>query len=205
MDNHMPNGGYDLFFTELKENFIVHVNTQLGDKIVDKIDLFKKAKDTHLAELEALRKKKRDIFKSEIKPKHNQLKKIFENSFDSPVWDEIGQKCVACGNCTNVCPTCYCFDVQDDVNLDFKTGIRYRVWDSCQNESFAKVAGGESFREERADRQKHRYMRKFNYPIEKFSRYFCTGCGRCTRTCMAGINLKETINKLAKKKTLIFK
>jgi sulfhydrogenase subunit beta (sulfur reductase) len=205
MDNHMPNGGYDLFFTELEKNFIVHVNTQMGEKIVEKTGLFKKAADADLSELEALRKKKRKIFKDEMTVKHNDLKQLFEQSKDSKVWEEVGEKCVACGNCTNVCPTCYCFDVRDDMNLDFNSGTRYRVWDSCQNETFAKVAGGENFREERANRQKHRYMRKFNYPVDKFSRYFCTGCGRCTRTCMAQINLKETVNKLAKKPSLIFK
>ena len=91
----------------------------------------------------------------------------------------------------------YCFDVIDEPNLDLNTGKRYRVWDSCQNEGFAKVAGNENFREERGLRQRHRYMRKFSYPVGKFSKYFCTGCGRCSRTCMAKINLKETINALA--------
>ncbi|MCK5224551.1 4Fe-4S dicluster domain-containing protein, partial [Candidatus Calescamantes bacterium] len=116
------------------------------------------------------------------------------------VWDEIGEKCVSCGNCTNVCPTCYCFDIIDDINLDLNTGTRTRVWDSCQNGSFAEVAGGENFREDRGERQRHRLNRKFNYPVSKFRRYFCTGCGRCTRACVAGIDLKETINALIEEK-----
>jgi sulfhydrogenase subunit beta (sulfur reductase) len=200
MDNHIPNGGYDLFFTELKDIFIVQINTQMGEKIVNKIGLFSKANDEHLKQLENLRARKREIFKNELNVKHSDLKAVFEQSFNSKVWKDIGAKCVACGNCTNVCPTCYCFDIKDEINLDFNAGSRMRVWDSCQNEGFAKIAGGESFREERANRQKHRYMRKFNYPVDKFSRYFCTGCGRCTRTCMAKINLKETVNVLAKEK-----
>ncbi|MBU1087668.1 MAG: 4Fe-4S dicluster domain-containing protein [Candidatus Omnitrophica bacterium] len=200
MDNHIPNGGYDLFFTELNDSFIIHVNTLMGEKIIEEISLFSKANDDNLKELEELRTKKREIFKNELNTKHSDLKAVFENSFNSKVWKDIGAKCVACGNCTNVCPTCYCFDIKDEMNLDFNTGSRIRVWDSCQNEDFAKVAGGESFREERANRQKHRYMRKFNYPVDKFSRYFCTGCGRCTRTCMAQIKLKETVNALAEEK-----
>jgi len=86
-------------------------------------------------------------------------------------------------------------DVQ---NLDLKTGTRIRVWDSCQNETFAKVSGGESFREERSDRKRHRFYRKFKYPINRYSRFFCTGCGRCTRTCMAKISLIETLELLIK-------
>jgi sulfhydrogenase subunit beta (sulfur reductase) len=58
------------------------------------------------------------------------------------------------------------------------------------------VAGGESFREERSARQKHRFFKKFRYTVERYARFFCTGCGRCSRTCMAQINLKDTLKKL---------
>ena len=197
MDNHLPNGGYDLFFTDLGDYFMVHVNTQMGDGIVERTKLFNEAEQKHIDELEKLRKKKREIFKDEVNVSHKELKPLFDKSSEHPVWDELDKKCLSCGNCTNVCPTCYCFDVFDEINLDLKTGYRVRRWDSCQNESFAAVAGGENFREDRSSRQRHRYMRKFNYPVDKYRRYFCTGCGRCSRTCMAEINLKETINTLA--------
>jgi sulfhydrogenase subunit beta (sulfur reductase) len=196
VDNHLPNGGYDLFFTELTDSFIVHVNTIYGDELIDKTRLFNPAEQIHLDQLEAVRQKKRTIFKEEVKVTHNDLAKLFDKSFDSKVWDDLDARCVGCGNCTNVCPTCYCFDVLDTMNLDFNTGDRSRMWDGCQNESFAKVSGGENFRKTRGARQRHRYFRKFKYPVERYSRYFCTGCGRCTRTCMAKISLKETINAL---------
>jgi sulfhydrogenase subunit beta (sulfur reductase) len=86
----------------------------------------------------------------------------------------------------------------DIPNLDLKTGRRVRVWDSCQNEPFAKIASGESFRAERSDRLRHRFYRKFKYHNDRFNRFYCTGCGRCSRTCMAKINLKETITALKK-------
>ena len=198
MDNHLPNGGYDLFFTDVSDYFIVHVNTLAGEEIVEKTGVFKNAEEKHIKDLEALREKKRKIFKDEVGTNHKELKPLFDKSMESKVWEDLDKKCIACGNCTNVCPTCYCFDIEDDINLDLNTGSRIRKWDSCQAETFAKVAGDENFREERGDRQRHRYMRKFSYPVNRFSRYFCTGCGRCTRTCMAEIKLKETINQLAK-------
>ncbi len=201
MDNHMPNGGYDLFFTELEKVFMIHVNTLLGEEIVEYSKLFGEPGEEHRRELEALRERKRKEFKDEVGVSHQGLKGLFDGAFDDPVWEELGRKCVSCGNCTNVCPTCYCFDVIDELELDLKSGTRHRQWDSCQNETFATVAGGESFREERGSRQRHRYMRKFQYPVDKFRRYFCTGCGRCSRTCMAGIRLKETINKLAERRS----
>ncbi len=199
MNNFTPNGGYDLFMTDLGEYYILHVNTQVGEDLITKYkNFFTEAEAQHINSLEAYRQNKKNRFKPEIPVNRTTLAQLFQKGFDSEVWDEIGGRCLSCGNCTNVCPTCYCFDMQDVPNLDLKTGKRIRVWDSCQNEPFAKVAGGESFRENRKDRKRHRFNRKFNYPIKRWNRFFCTGCGRCSRTCMAEINLKETIVALAK-------
>jgi sulfhydrogenase subunit beta (sulfur reductase) len=200
--NHTPNGGYDLFFTDIGDKFIIHVNTQSGEKIIEKSSLFIKATEDDEQALNKLREKKRKIFANEVPVEHENIPKVFQNSKESAVWKKLGEKCLACGNCTNVCPTCYCFDVVDEPNLDLKSGRRYRKWDSCQNESFAKVAGGENFREERANRQRHRYYRKFSHSMGRFSRFFCTGCGRCSRTCMAKINLKDTVTKLVEEQNL---
>lgn len=204
MDNHLPNGGYDLFFTNLENGkFIIHLNTLMGENFVEKYKIFKEASNSDLQELNILREKKRKIFAiNEVPIEYEKIPELFDKVYNSKVWDELGKRCLACGNCTNVCPTCYCFDFIDESNLDLKTGHRYRRWDSCQNEQFAKVAGGESFRSERTERQRHRYYRKFRYPLEKFSRLFCTGCGRCSRTCMAGIDLKETLNKLVEEQNM---
>lgn len=194
----LPNGGYDLFFTDMGEYFIVHVNTQAGEEIIEAAKFFEDANDEQLKALASLRETKREIFKNEVSIDPRKIPELFDKSFDSKVWEELGERCLACGNCTNVCPTCYCFDVKDEMNLDLKSGKRYRVWDSCQVEPFASVAGNHNFRKERADRQKHRYYRKFRYPVDKYHRLFCTGCGRCSRTCMAGIRLKDTVNALIK-------
>lgn len=198
VDNHMPNGGYDLFFTDLGDYFIIHINTKGGEDIIENTKLFKKAENSHLRALATMRKKKREIFKNEVAIEPENISPLFDKSYDANTWEDLNNKCISCGNCTNVCPTCYCFDVIDDVNLDLKTGLRYRKWDSCQVEPFASVSGGENFRKKRSDRQRHRYYRKFKYPVDRYSRFFCTGCGRCTRTCMAKISLKETLDSLIK-------
>ncbi|HXW68006.1 MAG TPA: 4Fe-4S dicluster domain-containing protein, partial [Dissulfurispiraceae bacterium] len=191
-----PNGGYDLFFTDLGDYFIVHINTQIGEDIIEAARFFEIAEKSHLDELTALRKRKKSLFRNEVSLEPRYIPALFDRSYNSRVWDDLDKRCLACGNCTNVCPTCYCFDIRDEINLALTAGRRYRVWDSCQLEAFARVAGGENFRKERSSRQRHRYYRKFRYPIDRFSRFFCTGCGRCSRTCMAGISLKETLASL---------
>jgi sulfhydrogenase subunit beta (sulfur reductase) len=160
--------------------------------------LFSEANEADQHALAEFRRHKKSLFAPEVAIELAKMPDIFDRSLKSRVWDEIGERCLSCGNCTNVCPTCYCFDVVDEPALDLATGRRFRVWDSCQNERFAKVAGGESFRKTRRARKKHRFYRKFRYPVDRYGKFFCTGCGRCTRTCMAKIDLKETLQTLAK-------
>ena len=198
MRTHLPSGGYDLFLTDLGEFFLIQVATPAGEKLVGAASLFAPAGPEHHQALAELRARKESIFKDEVDVPHDRLQETVAGTHEHPVWQDLDQRCVACGNCTNVCPTCYCFDIRDDLALDLQQGTRTRVWDGCQSENFARVAGGENFRKARGDRQRHRYMRKFDYPLPRFDRYTCTGCGRCSRTCMAQINLKETINALAK-------
>lgn len=199
VNSHLPNGGYDLFFTDLGDSFAVHINTMLGDELADKSGLIEPADEKTLKAIESVRAGKQKIFKDEVNVRHDALGLLFNrHALNSKIWEDLDKRCLACGNCTNVCPTCYCFDIVDETDLDLNSGVRYRRWDSCQSEPFAKVAGNENFRALRGERQRHRYLRKFKYPVDKYSRYFCTGCGRCSRTCMADIKLKETINDLAK-------
>ncbi len=200
MDNHNANGGYDLLMTELSDRFVIHVNTVDGEELMGKLAMVKPADAESMTMLNKIRNKKREVFSPEIDIERKELKPLFEASFKSEVWDDIHEKCLSCGNCTNVCPTCYCYDVEDEIDLDFNKGKMIRKWDSCQSRPFAMISGGENFRPERGGRQRHRYMRKFNYPFVKYNRYFCTGCGRCSRTCMAKINLKETIETLIEEK-----
>jgi len=196
MGNHVPRGGYDLMMVDLGDKFILHINSEKGERLIEGLTYIKEANDKDLLNLERVRENKKKSFKEEFNTALTKVYGVFDKQFNSKVWQDVGKRCVACGNCTTVCPTCYCFDTLDEMELSLNDGMRYRIWNSCQMDDFAKVAGGEDFRKGRDGRQRHRYYRKFKYPVDKFNRYFCTGCGRCTRSCMAGISLVETVNSL---------
>ena len=103
------------------------------------------------------------------------------------VWETLAKKCFSCGSCVLVCPTCYCFDVRDEVDLSLKTGRRLRTWDGCTLKDFAIAAGGHNFRKTPADRIRHRLYRKQKFLLERFGLPGCVGCGRCKRACVPDI------------------
>ncbi|HID74244.1 MAG TPA: hypothetical protein EYP43_04245, partial [Thermoplasmata archaeon] len=107
------------------------------------------------------------------------------------------EKCLKCGSCVLVCPTCYCFDVRDESDLSLTRGERYRTWDGCLLEDFAKVASGENFRGTKASRYRHRYNKKGVYLFDRFGFIACVGCGRCSSQCIPDIaNPVDVFNDL---------
>jgi sulfhydrogenase subunit beta (sulfur reductase) len=135
-------------------------------------------------------------FKAKIKYHYNRLPQVFEYVYHSKVWEEVAKKCVGCGTCNLLCPTCYCFDVRDEVDLNIIEGNRQRVWDGCMLNGFAEVAGGEDFRDRLDERTRHRLYRKFKYITEQSGELHCVGCGRCSKYCPAGISLVDILNDL---------
>ena len=119
-----------------------------------------------------------------------------DRSYDHPAWEESAAECVGCGTCNLVCPTCYCFNVEENVDLSVTTGSRERHWDGCMLRKFSEVAGGEVFRESLASRQRHRIFRKFKYISDQTGQPWCVGCGRCTAYCTAKISIVDIVNRL---------
>jgi NAD(P)H-flavin reductase/NAD-dependent dihydropyrimidine dehydrogenase PreA subunit len=124
-------------------------------------------------------------------PNLSNFPAMFKENIHHSIWDEEGSKCLSCGSCILVCPTCYCFDVADEMKLNLKEGQRVRRWDACMLSNFAEVSGGENFREAATHRLKHRIGRKFQYLMEKHNQSVCVGCGRCVRACLPNISPKD--------------
>ncbi len=119
-----------------------------------------------------------------------------EGSFDLPLWTALGRRCLGCSICTYVCPSCSCFDVQDAGNP--RCGIRCRSWDSCTFDLFTRHASGHNPRPTQAARYRQRVLHKFAYyPLEHGGAFMCVGCGRCVRLCPVGLDVRETVRRLA--------
>ncbi len=189
--------GHDGFLTKItgsmahQGGYIYQVITQKGEEFLKygefinaSVSQIKKADEENRASGE----------KCEAKMKYDssivaaKMNDCFDNN---ELWSEMAESCFSCGSCNIVCPTCYCFDVQDKWNSDQVSGVRTRTWDGCLTEDFAKISLGkgaeENFREGRGSRFRHRIMRKTAYLNKKFNAPACVGCGRCASVCTSDI------------------
>lgn len=201
MESAEVNSGYDLLLTDVGEKYIVEVGTEKGKSLLEKHA--PDAKDASAEELKALEDAKKNLPNlcnedRAIKIGAKKITELVRNNVKNPVWEEQAKKCYSCGSCNLVCPTCYCFDVEDNLELDLKTGERNRFWDGCLLEEFASVGSGENFRERRADRFRHRILRKTVFVADKIGELACVGCGRCSEVCLPNItDPVQVINKIA--------
>ncbi len=116
--------------------------------------------------------------------------KLFK-MFEHPIWDEIQQKCLNCGVCTFLCPTCYCFDITDN-----RRGEIVRNWDSCMFCSFTKQGSGHNPRPTGLERVRQRVMHKYRYFFENYSEIACVGCGRCVTECPVNFDIRQIIEMI---------
>ena len=183
--------GHDAFLTKVSGGYVYEARTSKGEALL-KHGSFAKATDAQAAEAQKVNE---DVLKKcpeTLRHSSEDVAKKMRAAFgNEDLWKRCAQDCFSCGSCNTVCPTCYCFDVQDWWHVDQKAGARTRYWDACLTEDFAKVSLGagasENFRESRGERLRHRLMRKAAYLNEKLGGPACVGCGRCSAACTADI------------------
>lgn len=136
---------------------------------------------------------------TENKEKVTLPKHLSNESFTKAIWQEYGDRCIGCGRCNFVCPTCTCFTMQDIFYKDNpKVGERRRVWASCQVDGYTDMAGGHGFRKSQGDRMRFKVMHKIYDYEKRFGYPMCVGCGRCDDVCPEYISYSNCVNRLAK-------
>jgi ferredoxin len=115
-------------------------------------------------------------------------------AFGREGWDEIGRGCLGCGACSHSCPTCHCFDIIDEGDLE--GGRRLKIWDTCALKTFTLHASGHNPRPSQQARYRQRVLHKFSYFPERFGRVMCVGCGRCLVHCPVGQDIYESALRL---------
>jgi sulfhydrogenase subunit beta (sulfur reductase) len=195
------NSGFDLFMTDTGSSYFIRVATPKGMELLSK---YAKVSEALSADFKAYNKFTENYLKhlkasADVSNFHENFEVTYSKN---DLWDRLSKNCFSCGSCNLVCPTCFCFNVKDDMKIDLKTGIKSREWDSCMIPDYGLVAGGHNFRSTKANRLKQRYRCKLKTFIDKFGTYSCVGCGRCVEACLAKINICEDINAIKEEVSL---
>ncbi len=185
----------DLMLIDIGDEFLVEGVTDKGRELVNissELEEATEADETRAKETKdtAYSKVTRQL---ETKDIDKKLLSSFENQ---DFWEEIAAKCISCGICTFLCPTCYCFDINDEVSND--KGTRFRSWDTCSFPVYTKMPM-ENPRKEKWRRVRNKVCHKYEFYPMLFDIIACTGCGRCIRRCPVNWDITQTLDKMPAK------
>ncbi len=177
---------FDLMFYDKEDHFLVEVGSEKGKKLAEKYGKLFSPSTRLMTQAD------------KVIPGADRLdKKDISAFYDHKDWKKGADICLSCGACTALCPTCYCFEIHDEVKAEnVNKGERKRSWSSCQLQEFTRVAGDHVFREDREERFKHRIYHQLEYFKEKYGVQMCVGCGRCIDGCPTRIDFVDIINKM---------
>ncbi|MCK4577761.1 MAG: 4Fe-4S dicluster domain-containing protein [Candidatus Marinimicrobia bacterium] len=184
--------GFDLFLTDLGDRYFVAINSDRGFNVLSRVRIKNITQADTKAYLEA-RQALAPVFET---PYMHNLPNLLDIEFESPVWEKWGAKCLSCGSCAMVCPTCYCYGVGERISMDCSSSYKEKQLYSCNLLDFASVSGGHNFRAKKETRLKYRYYHQHRGFSETYEEPLCVGCNRCGRVCLAGINPPEIIKDL---------
>ena len=182
--------GFDIFLTDIGDKYFIEVLSAGAYGIIKDLKTEAPTEADHLQFMKTVAEKNK-LFTAHVDT--TDLTKILDMEFQSPVWKQWGDKCLGCGTCSNVCPTCYCYGIEETVDVGLQKARKTKSLYSCNIVDFAEVAGGHNFRPERSSRLKYRYYHKHRGFVEAYEESLCVGCGRCGEACLAGITVPEVI------------
>ena len=181
--------GYDLALSELDEGFLVEAKSRRAGEILAQVPL----RDAEPGQIEAAEEELNAGAKRQTKnlPSRN-LRDVLFARLEHPRWREVAERCLACGNCTQVCPTCFCHKETEQPNLEGTRSEHGREWDSCFTQGHSYIHGI-TLRPDTHTRYRQWLTHKLGGWHEQFGRSGCVGCGRCITWCPVGIDLTEEV------------
>jgi sulfhydrogenase subunit beta (sulfur reductase) len=187
--------GYDLALTELFDGghrFLVEAGTEIGAVVLAQLPRRRATADDREAAIASGARAEEKIERG-INP--DGLPALLARRIDSAHWDEVAERCLTCGNCTLVCPTCFCSSVEDVTDLTGDAAERFRTWDSCFSVDHSYIHGG-SIRPSARSRYRQWLTHKFGTWEAQFGTSGCVGCGRCIAWCPVGIDVTRELSAL---------
>lgn len=182
----------DIMFTDIGDEFYVEANTEAGTRLIQKSRRLKEAGKADRAKVREAKESVEKKIKRQLDTEHldRKLSAIFDAS---DYWEKVSVRCISCGICTLLCPTCHCFDISDAISGD--KGCRHRSPDSCSFPQYTRMPA-ENPRAEKWRRVRNRIYHKYKYFPMNFGIFACTGCGRCIRLCPVNWDINEILNSL---------
>ncbi len=173
--------GADIQLTDIGESYFVEALTDKGLEALKKWDSFLEQGDKpEVAAVECT-----------LVVDTSNIKESLEKMFEDPYWYDLSMKCLGCGTCAFVCPTCHCFDMNQ--NNKGNEGYRFRTWDSCTFTDYTLMAGNHNPRPTKMKRLRNRFMHKLSFFNERYGSSMCSGCGRCIEMCPVNIDISRVI------------
>jgi sulfhydrogenase subunit beta (sulfur reductase) len=186
--------GFDLVLTAMAKNYLIEFGSPRGEKLFGKAKGLRRATKKDLSEKEELEEQAKNSFTKQLDT--NDLPELLMRNLEHPVYKQTADaRCLGCTNCTMVCPTCYCYNIEDRTSFDLRTTARSRYWDSCQELNFAKVHEG-NFRSSQQARLRQFVTHKLATWVEQYGCFGCVGCGRCMTWCPTNIDLTEIAKEI---------
>lgn len=189
--------GYDLALTEFADpatgvTYLVRCGTDRGRELVDELDL-------EAAPDQLVRTVRLDLDAAAVRSVRELPDDAAEvvRDVEHPHWAAVGERCLTCGNCTAVCPTCFCTDMDDAVSLDGESSTRTRVWDTCFSMEYSHLGVG-PHRASPSSRYRQWLSHKLGTWHDQFGESGCVGCGRCITWCPVGIDLTAEVEALGR-------